>query len=110
MRWIVDTQYTDQPDGVAGNDDGGTMGSWYVLAALGVYPIPGSDGYVIGAPRFPKARVLVGGHELTIVADDVSDSAMYVQSVDLDGTPITSLKQSDLASASTLHFVMTTSH
>ena len=107
VRWVLDTQYTDQPDGVAGNDDGGAMGSWYVLAALGVYPISGADGYVIGAPRFPKARVIVGGHELAIVADGVSDSAMYVQSVDLDGTPITSLKQSDLATASTLHFVMT---
>src|SRR5262249_9643668 len=59
VRWVADTLYTDQPDGVAGNDDGGALGSWYVLATLGVYPISGGDGFVIGAPRFPRARVLV---------------------------------------------------
>src|SRR5665647_1548744 len=36
-RWVMDTHYTDGPEGVAGNDDGGTLGSWYVLAALGLY-------------------------------------------------------------------------
>src|SRR5262249_2763724 len=81
--WAADTLYTDQPDGDAGNDDGGALGSWYVLATLGVYPISGGDGFVIGAPRFPRARVVVGGHELVIEADG---DGMYVQSVSLDGT------------------------
>jgi putative alpha-1,2-mannosidase len=110
LRWVIDTQYTDQPDGIAGNDDGGTLGSWYVLATLGLFPISGADGFVIGAPRFPRARVRVGGHELVIEADGISDDAMYVQAVYLDDTPIDApaLSQADLTRASTLRFVMTT--
>ena len=102
--------YTDGPDGVAGNDDGGTLGAWYVLATLGVYPVPGSDRWILGAPRFPQARVVVGGRELVIVAEGLSDRAIYVQSVDLDGTPIDApeLTHVQLARGGTLRFVMGT--
>ncbi|HUJ57804.1 MAG TPA: GH92 family glycosyl hydrolase [Kofleriaceae bacterium] len=109
LRWLVDTMYSDQPEGVPGNDDGGTMGAWYVLATLGLYPVAGSDQWIVGAPRFPKATIAVGGHTLEIVADGLSDAAMYVKSVDLDGVPLDGpyLSQAQLAGASTLHFVMT---
>ena len=107
-RWVTDTLYSDQPEGVAGNDDGGTLGSWYVLATLGVYPIPGSDRWILTAPRFPRARVLVGGSELVITAEGVSDTAMYVQSVALDGVPVEAaeLTHAQLTAARSLHFVM----
>ncbi len=111
VRWIEDSMYSDQPNGVAGNDDGGTLGAWYVLATLGVYPIPGSDRWILGAPRFPQARVRVGGHELTIVADG---EGPYVVAIELDGAlldgeaggPI--LTHAQLAGAGTLRFVMST--
>jgi predicted alpha-1,2-mannosidase len=109
LRWLEDTMYTDQPDGVPGNDDGGAMGAWYVLATLGVYPIPGSDQWIVGSPRFPRARVVVGGHELVIEASGVGDRAKYVKSVELDGVPVTVpyLTHAQLAGASMLKFVMT---
>jgi putative alpha-1,2-mannosidase len=105
VRWIEDSLYAATPAGVAGNDDGGTLGAWYVLATLGLYPVPGSDRWIIGAPRFPQARVLVGGHELAIVADG---DGPYVQSVELDGAPVDGayLTHAQLAGASTLRFVM----
>jgi predicted alpha-1,2-mannosidase len=107
-RWIVDTIYSDQPDGVPGNDDGGTMGGWYVFATLGLYPIAGSDLWVIGAPRFPLARIVVGDHELVIEADGAGDAAPYVQSADLDGVPIDAptITHAQLQAAAKLHFVM----
>lgn len=107
-RWIQDTHYSDQPDGVAGNDDGGTLGSWYVLSALGVYPIPGSDGWILAAPRFPQARVRVGDRELVIVADGAGADAIFVQAVELDGVPVDvpALTHAQLAAAHTLRFVM----
>jgi predicted alpha-1,2-mannosidase len=108
VRWIEDTMYGDGPDGLAGNDDGGTLGAWYVLATLGVYPVPGSDRWLLGAPRFPEARVQVTGRELTILADGLSDRAIYVQAVELDGVPIDGpeLTHAQLAGAQTLRFVM----
>jgi predicted alpha-1,2-mannosidase len=94
-RWIVDTIYSDQPSGVPGNDDGGTMGAWYVLASLGLYPVSGTDQWIVGAPVFSRARIVVAGHEMTIDADG---AGTYVQSVELDGV--------QLAGARQLRFVM----
>lgn len=108
--WVADVMYSDQPEGVAGNDDGGTLGSWYVLNALGVYPIAGSNRWILAAPRFPQARVRVGGKELVITAEGLTEKAIYVQSVELDGAAIDGpeLTQAQLANASTLRFVMGT--
>lgn len=88
-----------------GNDDGGTLGAWYVLATLGLYPVPGSDQWILAAPRFPRARVAVDGHELEIVADG---SGAYVQEVWLDGAPVArpQLTHRELAAARELRFVM----
>jgi predicted alpha-1,2-mannosidase len=109
-KWVADTMYSDKPEGVAGNDDGGTLGSWYVLAALGVYPIAGSDRWIIGTPRFPQSRVRVGGKELVITAAGLSEKAIFVQSVELDGIAIDGIEltHAQLAGASTLRFVMGT--
>jgi putative alpha-1,2-mannosidase len=105
VRWIEDSLYAATPEGVAGNDDGGTLGAWYVLSTLGVYPVPGSDRWILGAPRFPQARVRVAGHELLVVAEG---EGIYVQSVTLDGTPVDrpELSHTQLAGAGELRFVM----
>jgi len=105
VRWILENIYNDTPAGVPGNDDGGTMGAWYVLATLGLYPIAGTDQWIVGAPLFPRARIVVGDHEMTIDADGVGP---YVQAVQLDGVPldVAQLTHAQLASARQLRFVM----
>jgi predicted alpha-1,2-mannosidase len=105
VRWIEDTLYSDQPSGVAGNDDGGTLGAWYVLSTLGVYPIPGSDRWILGAPRFPQARVLVGDRELVITTEG---GGTRVAAIELDGAPVEGVEitHAQLLGASTLHFVL----
>jgi putative alpha-1,2-mannosidase len=105
-RWIVDTIYSDQPSGVPGNDDGGTMGAWYVLATLGLYPVSGTDLWIVGAPRFPRARITVGDRELIIVADG---SGPYVAAVELDGVALATprLTHAQLVATRELRFTMT---
>ena len=105
VRWIQDEMYSDQVDGVAGNDDGGTLGAWYVLSTLGVYPIPGSDLWILGAPRFPQARVLVGGHELVVL---VEGRGPGVREILLDGVAVTgpTITHAQLAGANELRFVL----
>lgn len=45
--------YHDAPDGLAGNEDCGQMSAWYVMSALGLYPVaPGSDRYWVGRQAF----------------------------------------------------------
>jgi len=104
-RWIEDTIYTDQPDGIPGNDDGGAMGSWYVLSTLGLFPVAGSDLWLLGAPRFPQARVNVAGHELVI---ERQGSGIHVASATLDGAAISgSITHAQLVGATKLVFTMT---
>jgi len=104
VRWVEDTIYSDRPDGVPGNDDGGAMGSWYVLATLGLYPVAGSDRWLIGAPRFVHARVILGGHELSI---ERVGNGTTVRTVTLDGADVSAgLTQSQLAAGAKLVFTM----
>lgn len=53
----------------------------------------------------------IGGKELVITADGLTDKAIYVQSVELDGVTVDGpeLTHAQLANASTLRFVMGTS-
>jgi len=62
--------YSPTPAGYPGNDDLGTLSSWYVFGALGLYPeVPGVGVLAIGSPLFPRATVrLAGGRKLRIVA------------------------------------------
>lgn len=59
VRWVMETRYDITPDGLDGNDDAGTLSSWYLLSSAGLYPVAGTDKYAIGSPIFE--RVELGG-------------------------------------------------
>ena len=62
VREILRTQYDDTPFGLSGNEDCGQMTAWYVLSALGIYPVNPADGnWVLGTPLFPEATIDLGG-------------------------------------------------
>lgn len=65
---ILNTQYKNTPNGHCGNEDCGQMSSWYVLSALGFYPLNPSDGrYYLTTPLFDKATLhLENGKTFTI--------------------------------------------
>ncbi len=88
VRKIMHDFYTNQPDGLCGNEDCGQMSAWYVFSALGFYPVNPADGkYVFGSPLFERASVDVGdGKTFTVLAHHTSPENMYVQSVKLNGT------------------------
>lgn len=108
VRWIETTWYRVAADGLAGNDDGGTLSAWYVFSALGLYPIPGCDRYVVGAPLFPRAQIAVAGGVFTVAAPAVSAANLFVQSARLNGAPLerAELRHADLRAGGTLEFEM----
>lgn len=58
VRQILATAYS--PEGFAGDEDNGEMGSWFVLSALGLYAVaPGvSEAYVLSSvPLFPLVHL-----------------------------------------------------
>jgi putative alpha-1,2-mannosidase len=77
--------YALTPDGLPGNDDGGTMSGWYILSAIGLYPLAGSDQYIVGSPQFPRVDLKVPGGIFTIQGHGASDANIYVQSATLNG-------------------------
>lgn len=55
VKKIMNEFYSDQPDGLCGNEDCGQMSAWYVLSALGIYPVdPVSGKFTLGLPAFQK--------------------------------------------------------
>jgi predicted alpha-1,2-mannosidase len=89
VQKIMDELYSDQPDGLSGNEDCGQMSAWYVMSALGMYPVsPGSGYYVLGLPRFSEATLYLD--ETTafrVKAANLSPKNRFVKSVSLNGQP-----------------------
>ncbi len=106
VRQLMDVWYGDGPLGIPGDDDGGETSSWYVLSAMGFYPVcPGSPVYEIGSPIFERSTIHLGsGKEFTIVANHVSSQNKYIQSARLNGKPLTRpwFQHSDIANGGTL--------
>jgi predicted alpha-1,2-mannosidase len=83
VRKIETTLYHDAPVNEPGNDDLGAISSWYVWAAIGMYPVtPGTSNLALASPLFPEVSiVLPSGHQLVLVAPQASAFAPYVQSL-----------------------------
>jgi predicted alpha-1,2-mannosidase len=112
VRRIETQLYRDTPDGLAGNDDLGAMSSWYVWAALGMYPLlPGQPGFTLGSPLFPQATLTIGSHVTRIVAPAAAPNAPYVQAMTIDGAPTSQLwlPLSTLEQASAISFTLSAS-
>jgi predicted alpha-1,2-mannosidase len=87
VRAEMDTLWTDTPGGIPGNDDAGTMSSWYVFSALGMYPqVPSRADMVLSAPLFTKAVIHTGlGKTITVNAPKASADNTYIQSLKTNG-------------------------
>jgi putative alpha-1,2-mannosidase len=51
------TRYDTSPAGLDGNDDAGTLSSWYLFAALGLYPVAGTVDYALTLPIFERVEI-----------------------------------------------------
>ena len=106
VRQLMDVWYGDGPLGIPGDDDGGATSSWYVLSAMGFYPVcPGSPAYEIGSPIFARTTIRMGNGKLfTIVANHVSARNKYIQAAQLNGKPLDRawFRHADIANGGTL--------
>lgn len=110
VHQILTEFYPNSPDGLIGNEDCGQMSAWYVLSAMGFYPVtPGSDVYVLGTPLFDEVKLhLENGKTFTITAKNRTANNFYVSDVTLNGQPhpATFIRHSDLESGGTMVFDM----
>lgn len=109
VRRILASGYGVGGWGLPGNDDAGTMSSWYVWGAVGLYPLAGQPFYYVGSPVFPRATLdLGGGTTFAVEAPETSEENSYVQSASLNGSPLDRawLRHDELAGGGTLRLEM----
>jgi len=87
VRQVCEELYRTGPGGICGNEDMGSLSSWYALSAMGFYPVtPGSTQYAIGSPLFGEATIhLNNGKTFTIKTNRNSKENLYIQSATLNG-------------------------
>jgi predicted alpha-1,2-mannosidase len=108
VRWILKHKHGEGPDGLDGNDDGGTLSAWYVFSSLGFYPVVGTDRYELGSPLWKRAVVKMGDKSLEIVTDNYAPEHVYVDHVELNGKSLDRwwVSHAEIADGGTLRFVM----
>ena len=86
VRDVLYSQYHTGPAGLCGNDDTGQMSAWYVMSALGFYPVThGQDIFVIGTPMFRKVTLKHAKGTLTLLAPAADKDHPYISGVRVNG-------------------------
>ena len=109
LHEIMSTLYTDQPDGLCGNEDCGQMSAWYVFSAMGFYPVNPAEGiYILGKPMLENAEITIGNKLFKVKTVGWSDENIYVQSVKLNGKVYNKLfiTHADMVDGGILEFTM----
>ena len=99
--------------GYGQDEDQGQLGSWYVLAALGLFDVKGfTDAKPIiefGSPLFDKATIALGNKKTLIIeTKNNSKENMYIQSAQFNGKPLNNcwLYRDELMKGGKLVFTM----
>ncbi|MCU0371568.1 MAG: GH92 family glycosyl hydrolase, partial [Bacteroidales bacterium] len=89
VRQIMEELYGTEADGLCGNEDCGQMSAWFVMSALGFYPVtPGIGYYALGSPLFEEIRIqLDNGKDFIIRSKNNNSSNLFIQSAELNGEP-----------------------
>ena len=104
VRQIIEENYTDQSNGLPGNDDSGAMSSWLAFHMLGLYPNAGQSYYLLHAPLLPEWTLqLSNGKTLHGI---VKGKGTHFEKVTLNGKPLDDarLEHADLMQGGELTF------
>ena len=89
---LLDKHFKNNPDGIPGNDDTGTMSAWAVFSMMGIYPInPAEPKYAITKPAFDKITIHLDeeyykGKKLIITSSTIG-SKEPISKILVDGNP-----------------------
>lgn len=109
IRAGMKCMFTTGRGGLPGNNDSGALSSYYVLAALGIFPVAGQDLFLIGSPAVNSAELkLYNGRTLNIEAENNGSENIYVSKVTFNGKNVDDFRiaASELLSGGTLKFTM----
>jgi predicted alpha-1,2-mannosidase len=110
VRRIETQLFTVRSNGIPGNDDLGAMSSWYVFAAMGLYPeIPGVGGFCLDSPLFSQVIWRLGnGSTVLISGQNAGNANPYVRNLTLNGAryPTSWLPYSKIEHGATVVFLL----
>ena len=102
IDYVCKQFYKDSPDGLIGNEDCGQMSAWYVMSAMGLYPVcPGSNVYATGIPQFYEVEIARSGKSGFLITrgeinrkEDRAGPRMYPDAMTTAGATDGSLERS----------------
>lgn len=112
VRRILEDMYGSDAagNGYSGMDDQGATSSWYVLSAMGFYPVdPATPHYILGSPVFDRVTLRMGnGKALEVIARNNGPDNPYIQSATLNGKAWNKpwFSHADIADGARLELVM----
>lgn len=109
IKEILHTMYTDQPDGLSGNEDVGQMSAWYILSSFGFYQVePAGGKFVFGYPNFDKVEITVPAGKFVIERENKGQQNNYIQGIVLNGTEYKKpwIEYADIMKGGELKFLM----
>ena len=110
VREVMNLLYTPDPDGLCGDEDNGQTSAWYVLSAMGFYPVcPGTGEYALGSPLFERMTVhLENGKTLVITARNNRPDHVYIESAALNGKSLSRnyLRHEEIIQGGRIDFTM----
>ena len=92
VKTLLNTYFKNQPNGLPGNDDTGTMSAWAVFSMIGIYPIiPALPVYTITTPKFDKITIHLNSKyyskEKIVIQSNVSSNISgSIKSIELGDT------------------------
>ncbi|WP_343697089.1 GH92 family glycosyl hydrolase [Flavobacterium sp.] len=94
VKKLVKEYFLNQPKGLPGNDDTGTMSAWLVYSMMGIYPIsPGDPIYTITTPMFDKVTIKLDSRyykkESIVIEREINNDGK-IKAIQIDGKPLNS--------------------
>ncbi len=101
--------FTTGRGGIPGNNDSGALSSYYVLMAVGLFPVAGQDLFILASPFVDQATLhLASGKTLEITVENNAEENIYVEKATFNGEEVKDffLPAHEIMKGGKLHFVM----
>jgi len=108
-RRVCAEMYNSSLEGFPGDEDNGSMASWYILSSIGIYPFcPGTPYYLFTSPAFSKIVLNLPQNKTFTINAPNTENNVYVQSRQLNGQADTRtwIKHSDIMNGGQLRLEM----
>ncbi len=86
---LIAKYFTNQPAGLPGNDDAGTMSAWLVFSMLGIYPVsPGDMDYALTSTAFDQVTIHLDSKYYSGKTLTITPLSQGQKQLSLNGAPL----------------------